>query len=169
MKTSKKILIGFILLVIVAIAVIVLSFKYEYIDRAENGLKYKTYSFNQENGDVSKIKLTEKGITFIDLDFLPIYENMAMLKLSKDKGSEFNQMTIEEREAEIDAMLTEMVYLNILQRNKEYKYNYNEKTGLITFTIEGYQVSLSYGENSVISFIPSLKDPYISFYGNIYK
>jgi hypothetical protein len=169
MKTSKKFLIGFILLVILAIVIAVLCFKSEYIDRAENGLKYKTYSFVQENGDKAKIKLTEKGVTFIDLDFQETFENIATLKLAKDKGAEFNKLPAEEKAGEIDAMVREMISLNILQRNKEYRYTYNQKTGLLTFTIEGYQVSLSFGENMVVKFIPSLKDPYISFYGNIYK
>lgn len=168
MSIIKKILIGLSLIIFVILFCFIFYLKITYIDRAENGLKYKTYEYINENNVISTIELTENYIIFNNMDFLEIYKTIATIKLAKENGIEFNILSQEEKDSAIDLEVKEMVYNNILQRNKEYSYTYYPETGLISIISGDYEITLSFSDEKFVKLVPGLKKPGLTLYNKLF-
>lgn len=168
MKVLKKILIGLGICLALFLIGFIFYLKATYIDREENGLKYKTYELVNEDGSISSIKLTKDSITFEDIDFLETYKTMATIKLAKENGLEFNTLSQEEKNKAIELEVSEMVYKNVLQRSKAYPYTYYPDTRLLLISSGEYQITLSFSDESFIKFIPTMKKPGLTLYNKLF-
>ena len=159
----------FIIILIFALLIAGLIINAKYIDRAENGLDYRTYVHINEDGEKYKIKIDEENVYFIEMDFLDIYETMSTIKLAKEVGLNFNTYTQEQKEELIKNNRDLMVKANVFKLNTPYKYTYFKDTGLISIKSGEYEISLSFSDTPIIKFLPFLKQSGITLYNELYE
>lgn len=168
-KKFRKVKLIMILILLFAICCGGLFVYLKYIQRNELGIKEKTYTHIDGEGNKSTIKIKGNTIIFVDFDFKETYETLALIALSKELGTSLNDYDSLKQKELIKDKRDSLTKAQIFKRNTPYEYTYFEETGLLTITSGGYTLSFGYKEKQVNKFFKFLKTPSITLYQNLYE
>lgn len=131
-------------------------------DVNEYGIVNGTYKHIDENEKESRIIIKDNKLTFEDVDFTEVYESLALLSLSLEYSTGFNDLGQEN----IEELLEQRAYALAREKNykinTEYEYVYSEEKQTISLKNELTGVIINYK-------ISEDGKPYLEFYSKTFE